>query len=67
MVTNISCKFDKAGYNIFFVTALTVKSLWTLRQQRSKAKSIVDTIKCSKCNTFQGKDDLVHDFMNFNA
>ena len=23
--------------------------------------------KCSKCNTFQVMDDLVHDFMNFNA
>ena len=23
--------------------------------------------KCSKCNTFQGIIDLVHDFMNFNA
>ena len=23
--------------------------------------------KCSKCNTFQVINDLVHDFMNFNA
>ena len=23
--------------------------------------------KCCKCNTFEVKGDLVHDFMNFNA
>ena len=23
--------------------------------------------KCCKCNTFEVKSDLVHDFMNFNA
>ena len=27
MVMNISCKFEKASYNIFFVRAVTVKSL----------------------------------------
>ena len=41
MVMNISCKFEKASYNIFFVRAVTVKSLYTLR--RNKAKSIVCT------------------------
>ena len=46
MVMNISCKFEKASYNIFFVRAVLVKSLYTLwRQrrwlQRNKAKSIV--------------------------
>ena len=54
MVMNISCKFEKASYNIFFVRAVTVKSLYTLRRQRrNEVKSIVstgcypvDTIKC---------------------
>ena len=31
MVINISCKFKKASYNIFFVRAVMVKSLYTLR------------------------------------
>ena len=31
MVINISCKFEKASYNIFFVSAVMVKSLYTLR------------------------------------
>ena len=31
MVMNISCKFQKGSYNIFFVRAVTVKSLYTLR------------------------------------
>ena len=30
MVMNISCKFEKASYNIFFVREVTVKSLYTL-------------------------------------
>ena len=29
MVMNISCKFEKASYNIFFVRAATVKSVDT--------------------------------------
>ena len=29
MAMNISCKFEKASYNIFFVRAVTVKSLRT--------------------------------------
>ena len=29
MVMNISCKFEKASYNIFLVRAVTVKSLYT--------------------------------------
>ena len=28
---NISCKFEKASYNIFFVRVVMVKSLYTLR------------------------------------
>ena len=31
MVINISCKLKKASYNIFFVTAVMVKSLYRLR------------------------------------
>ena len=30
MVMNISCKFEKASYNIFFIRAVTVKSLHTV-------------------------------------
>ena len=30
MAMNISCKFEKASYNIFFVRAITVKSLHTV-------------------------------------
>ena len=45
MVMNISCKFEKASYNIFLVTA--VKSLYTLRRwrwrRRKEVKSIVPT------------------------
>ena len=46
---NISCKFEKASYNIFFVRAVTVKSFYTLRRRRwrrrrrNKVKSIVST------------------------
>ena len=44
MAMNISCKFEKASYNIFFVRAVTVKSLYTLRRrQRNEVKSIVST------------------------
>ena len=31
MVINISCKLEKASYNIFFIRAVMVKSLYTLR------------------------------------
>ena len=40
MVMNISCKFEKASYNIFLVRAVMVKSLYTLRWWRNEAKSI---------------------------
>ena len=43
MVMNISCKFEKASYNIFFVRAVMVKSLYTLQRRRNEAKSIVST------------------------
>ena len=29
MAMNISCKFEKASYNIFFVRAVMMKSLYT--------------------------------------
>ena len=41
MVMNISYKFEKASFNIFFVGAGTVKSLYTLWRRRNEAKSIV--------------------------
>ena len=52
MVMNISCKFEKASYNIFFVRAATVKSLYTLRRRRGRneAKSIVST-RCYPVDT----------------
>ena len=44
MVMNISCKFEKASYNIFLVRAVTVKSFYTLRRhRRNEDKSIVST------------------------
>ena len=50
MVMNISCKFEKGNYNIFFLRPVMVKSLYT--QRRNEAKFIVssgcypvDTIK----------------------
>ena len=46
MAMNISCKFEKANYNIFFVRAVMVKSLYTLRRRRrrrNEVKSIVST------------------------
>ena len=65
MAMNISCKFEKASYNIFFVRAVTVKSLYTLRRRRrNEVKSIVstgcypvDTIKTLEATTnkIQGK------------
>ena len=52
MVMNISSKLEKGSYNIFFVRAVTMKSLYTLRR-RNEVKSIVstgcypvDTINC---------------------
>ena len=46
MVMIISCKFEKASYNIFFVRAVMMKSLYTLQRRqhgRNEAKSIVST------------------------
>ena len=44
MVMNISCKFEKASYNLFFIRMVMVKSLYTLRRRwRNEAKSIVST------------------------
>ena len=36
MVMNISCKFEKASYNIFSLERVMVKSLYTLRWQRRR-------------------------------
>ena len=44
MVMKISCKFEKASYNIFFVRTVKVKSLYTLRR-RNKAKYIIKYIQ----------------------
>ena len=57
MVMNISCKFDKASYNIFFVRAVMVKSLYTLQRRRNKAKSIVST-GCYPVDTIMGHVQL---------
>ena len=57
MVMNISCKFEKASYNIFLVRAVTVKSLYTLRQRRrrrNKVKSIIST-GCYPVDTIRDK------------
>ena len=43
MVMNISCIFEKASYNNFFIRVVTVKSLYTLRRQCNEAKYIVST------------------------
>ena len=47
MAMNIPCNFEKASYNILFVRAVMVKSLYTLwqwQQRRNKAKSLVSII-----------------------
>ena len=53
MAMNISCKIEKASYNIFFVRAITVKSLYTLRRRRrNEVKSIVST-RCYPVDTIR--------------
>ena len=49
MAMNISCKFEKASYNIFFVRAVTVKSLYTLRRQRRRRHNEVKSIVSTGC------------------
>ena len=61
MAMNISCKFEKASYNIFFfVRAVTVKSLYTLRRRRrrNKVKSIVST-GCYPVDTMRDSAETV--------
>ena len=59
MAKNISSKCEKASYNIFFVRAVTVKSLYTLWWRRNEAKSIVST-GCYPVDTITKKDpDLI--------
>ena len=36
MVINIFCKLEKASYNIFFIRAVMVKSLYTLNLLNSE-------------------------------
>ena len=47
IIVNISCIFEKASCTIFFVRAVTVKSLYTLRR-RNKVKYIVSTVDTIK-------------------
>ena len=49
MAMNISCKFEKASYNIFFVRAVTVKSLYTLRWRRRRRPNEVKSIVSTGC------------------
>ena len=57
MVMNISCKSEKASYNIFY-GAVTVKSLYTLRRRwRNEAKSIVST-GCYPVDTITDVSDM---------
>ena len=55
MVMNISCKFEKASYNIFFLRSVMVKYLYTLLRRRNKAKSIVYT-GCSPVDRMRDLD-----------
>ena len=68
MAMNISCKFEKASYNIFFVRAVTVKSLYTLRRRRrrrNEVKSIVST-GCYPVDTMNiYLMNLLHTFAKF--
>ena len=61
MAMNISCKFEKASYNIFLVRAVTVKSLYTLRRRRrrrNEVKSIV-SIGCYPVDTMNVNEWLM--------
>ena len=72
MAMNISCKFEKASYNIFFVRAVTVTYLYTLRRRqrrRNEVKSIVstgcypvDTIKEASVLHMSKKEICLHIF-----
>ena len=64
MIMNISCKFEKASYNIFFVRVVTVKSLYTLRRRgRNKAKSTVST-GCHSVDTMSVNFKCTHSHFN---
>ena len=43
MVINISCKLEKASYNIFFVRVVMVKSLYTLRRLSSGYNDLLNS------------------------
>ena len=66
MVMNISCKFEKASYNIFFVRAVTVKSLYTLQRWRRRCNE-VKSIVCTGCypvDTMTNRDCTVSPMIN---
>ena len=60
MVMNISCKFEKASYNIIFVRAVKVKSLYTLRRRRrhNKVKSIASSYPVDTMTAFISKPKM---------
>ena len=51
MAMNISYKFEKASYNIFFVRAVTVKSLYTLRCVLSFRVEVKEVFKLQLTNS----------------
>ena len=78
MAMNISCKFEKASYNIFFDRAVTVKSLYTLRRRRrrwrrrrrNEVKSIVspDAIRWIQLDQMNcSKSKIFHDVFSKTA
>ena len=48
MAMNISCKFEKASYNIFFVRAVTVKSLYSILYVYVYSLMILETLQGTK-------------------
>ena len=60
MVVNISCKFEKASYNIFFVRAVTVKSLYTLQPRRNEAKDAIRWIQQNTLIAIDLKFQLIY-------
>ena len=61
MAMNISCKLEKASYNIFFVRAVTVKSLYTLRRRRRRRRNEVKSIVSTGCYPV---DTITADLLN---
>ena len=61
MVMNISGKFEKARYNILFVRAVTVKSLYTLRRRRRRRHNEAKSIVSTGCYPVDTTKNLSHD------